>query len=567
MSKQIYTLELLNNCAERDEATILEYYDKNMETISPDNLSYYSIIRYKCKCGKIDCKQFRYIWSSSGKSAGILCKECTENNRKLKRKSTLSINCTSKNISKRKVLKNKIKIVDKEEQDLRKWRDDLELKRNPVIMDNEWYTHPEYTKYEANTNGEVRNKDNIQILNGTTNKKGRTTFNIDGKKQKHRFIMECLYNIIIPRGYDIDHIDRNPGNNVYTNLKILTKKEHGQKTSDDNPSKGVNSRRHFSKDIKCIFPNGTEQVFQSLSEAKSMLRISNEQIYSSIENDTEDYRGNKWSWVVNEENDIEGEEWIESYIKKDLYVSNKGRVWFKYSHKQRKTYGTLASESEYYTIGIIIDKKNRHFQVHQLIIHAFIGPPPSSLHTVDHLDRNPKNNCIENLRWATPQEQCINSSNVKKIEIYDTETFEVIKIFDSVKECAEEYNISSSLVIHYLSFKNGNYYINNKETNRKISVRYSDVSIQEKQERELNVLEYQLNLARAGRKKRNSESNTENLPLHISKNRDKYVLKVSFRGETFIKYNKDLQCLATVKEKWLEEKYKQHIERINSLIE
>jgi hypothetical protein len=46
-------------------------------------------------------------------------------------------------------------------------------------------------------------------------------------------------------------------------------------------------------------------------------------------------------------------------------------------------------------------RQGRKLYVHQLVMHAFVGPPPSSISdpVVDHLDFDRLNNDLSNLRW------------------------------------------------------------------------------------------------------------------------------------------------------------------------
>lgn len=72
----------------------------------------------------------------------------------------------------------------------------------------------------------------------------------------------------------------------------------------------------------------------------------------------------------------------------------------------RKDYvgpGHINSEG-YYVIGI----DGKYYKVHRLVAETWIGECPTGC-TVDHIDRNRLNNRADNLRYATPHEQCINS--------------------------------------------------------------------------------------------------------------------------------------------------------------
>ena len=44
--------------------------------------------------------------------------------------------------------------------------------------------------------------------------------------------------------------------------------------------------------------------------------------------------------------------------------------------------------------------------VHRLVAEAYI-PNPEGFDTVDHIDFNRQNNCVENLRWMSNRENCV----------------------------------------------------------------------------------------------------------------------------------------------------------------
>ena len=61
----------------------------------------------------------------------------------------------------------------------------------------------------------------------------------------------------------------------------------------------------------------------------------------------------------------------------------------------------------YYIIGLRNDNKRKDLKLHRLIALAFI-PNPDNKPVIDHINRNKLDNRIENLRWATIQENSRN---------------------------------------------------------------------------------------------------------------------------------------------------------------
>lgn len=74
------------------------------------------------------------------------------------------------------------------------------------------------------------------------------------------------------------------------------------------------------------------------------------------------------------------------------------------------TFGKVNSQKGYLEIGNIA--------IHRIVAIAFLGPPPTAQHVVDHIDTNRQNNRPENLRWVTRFENIIlNEITRKKIEL------------------------------------------------------------------------------------------------------------------------------------------------------
>ena len=49
-----------------------------------------------------------------------------------------------------------------------------------------------------------------------------------------------------------------------------------------------------------------------------------------------------------------------------------------------------------------------HQKIHRLVAKVFI-PNPDNKPEIDHIDRNPANNHVDNLRWVTRSENCLNT--------------------------------------------------------------------------------------------------------------------------------------------------------------
>jgi len=96
-------------------------------------------------------------------------------------------------------------------------------------------------------------------------------------------------------------------------------------------------------------------------------------------------------------------------------------------------------------------------KVHQLVMDTW-GEKPidyNDNYTIDHVNMNSKDNRVDNLRYATKSEQCLNQRTKilikpKKINGY---TGEIIETYNSLNELREKTNISFDVIHKSTAFK------------------------------------------------------------------------------------------------------------------
>ena len=150
------------------------------------------------------------------------------------------------------------------------------------------------------------------------------------------------------------------------------------------------------------------------------------------------------------------EEWrpIEGY---EYYeVSNLGRVrsWIDNRWRRRSSPKVLSPHrlTKGY-LGVSLSSApnvSKTIKVHRLVAKAFI-PNPDNLPMVNHKDENKTNNCVSNLEWITPKDNCNYGTrnerqglgHSKPIEQYDLEG-NFIKEWDSAAQIERDLGFNHS---------------------------------------------------------------------------------------------------------------------------
>ena len=87
-------------------------------------------------------------------------------------------------------------------------------------------------------------------------------------------------------------------------------------------------------------------------------------------------------------------------------VSDQGRVRSLYLNKQVILKPETKRDTGYQRVVLCVNNVRKHYSVHTLVLLAFVGPCPDGYECL-HGDNNPRNNSLDNLRWGTRSENCL----------------------------------------------------------------------------------------------------------------------------------------------------------------
>lgn len=114
-------------------------------------------------------------------------------------------------------------------------------------------------------------------------------------------------------------------------------------------------------------------------------------------------------------------------------ITSCGKVW---SYKTKKFLKPFKVGHGYLKITLCKDGNCKDKKIHRLVAEAYL-PNPNNYDTVDHIDFNTTNNCVNNLQWMSRSENSRKKRSVRKIYCFENE-----KIYESQTQAAKELGLN-----------------------------------------------------------------------------------------------------------------------------
>jgi hypothetical protein len=281
----------------------------------------------------------------------------------------------------------------------------------------------------------------------------------------------------------LEHIDKDLSNNNIINLRYISYEEYLEHTFENKWKKIKKYPEYYISSIGHVWSKKTSKILTNCLSNSGYFRIcinatqllihrivAIEFIENPKECDTVNHKnGDKTDnnvenleWCSISENNLHSKNVLgnvnstRKYEKcdppedckeldwlKDYLITKDGKIYSNFTER----YLTLLNEDQKC---YKVEANGKRYRVHILVASAYLKKPSEEHVNVVHIDGDPYNNNVKNLKWATAKETVeISIKNnpdrykklSKKIACLDKDTQEIIKVYESLSEAAKQTKI------------------------------------------------------------------------------------------------------------------------------
>jgi plasmid maintenance system antidote protein VapI len=234
---------------------------------------------------------------------------------------------------------------------------------------------------------------------------GYVCIRINGKShQLHRAVAVAFG---LPRMDDqdtVDHIDNDPSNNRLDNLRWASRGEQIRHSYATNKKRASNAPKRSKPVLGRALGTQEWTQYPSTMEAARALGLDQGNISACCLGKRKRTGEYEFKWAeANEEAVLPGEV-FKPY--ETAWVSNLGRY--------RNHLGVITTPKPRTSGYVCISINGKSHYIHRVMAVAFDLPKRDDQDTVDHIDNDPSNNRLDNLRWANRSEQIRHSYATNK---------------------------------------------------------------------------------------------------------------------------------------------------------